>query len=121
MARVYMSPLQSLQGPRESVVQDNPLGQRLPRRHVLRLLAAGTGVSALMAATTSSFARTTLAAAPITFAQATGTNQLNVVWNASPPNLFPLNAVSVAQWTSFASMYSTLVMSDPQNQTYAPD
>ena len=108
-------------------MQENRFGHRLRRREVLKLIAAGTSVSALMAAcsaqalaaTTSNVARATLAAGPA-FAQG-APNQLNIAWNAAPPNLNPLNAVSQAQWTTFASIYSTLCMSDPQNQTFAPD
>jgi peptide/nickel transport system substrate-binding protein len=108
-------------------MQENRFGHRLRRREVLKLIAAGTSVSALMAAssaqalaaTTSNVARAAFAAGPA-FAQG-ATNQLNIAWNAAPPNLNPLNAVSQAQWTTFASIYSTLCMSDPQNQTFAPD
>jgi peptide/nickel transport system substrate-binding protein len=97
-------------------MQDNPFEQRLRRREVLRLIAAGTGVSVLMVAGSAP----ALAATPRA-AQVGATNQLNIAWNAAPPNLNPLNAVSQAQWTTFASTYSTLCMSDPQNQTFAPD
>jgi len=97
-------------------MQDMPFERRLRRREVLRLIAAGTGVSVLMLAGSAQ----ALAATP-TLAQSNATNQLNIAWNAAPPNLNPLNAVSQAQWTTFASAYSTLCMSDPQNQTYAPD
>jgi peptide/nickel transport system substrate-binding protein len=82
---------------------------------MLKLLAAGTSVSALLAACSAE----ALAAGP-SLAQG-ASNQLNIAWNAAPPNLNPLNAVSQAQWTTFASTYSTLCMSDPQNQTFAPD
>jgi peptide/nickel transport system substrate-binding protein len=99
-------------------MQDSRFGHRLRRREMLKLIAAGTSVSALMAACSAH----ALAAGPALMAQVTGaTNQLNIAWNAAPPNLNPLNAVSQAQWTTFASTYSTLCMSDPQNQTYAPD
>src|SRR6185503_16839639 len=94
---------------------DSPFGYRLRRREMLKLLAAGTGVSALLAACSAE----ALAAGP---ALAQGaSNQLNIAWNAAPPNLNPLNAVSQAQWTTFASIYSTLCMADPQNQTFGPD
>jgi peptide/nickel transport system substrate-binding protein len=99
-------------------MQHTPFGQRLRRREMLKLIAAGTSVSALMAACSAQ----ALAAAPTVYSQIAGaTNQLNIAWNAAPPNLNPLNAVSQAQWTTFASLYSTLCMSDPQNQTFAPD
>ena len=107
-------------------------GHRLRRREMLRLLAASTtSMTALLAASApaAQAAGATLlnaaeraAAGTATFSQASGAaNQLNITWNAAPPNLNPLNAVSQAQWTLFASMYSTLCMSDPQNQAFAPD
>jgi peptide/nickel transport system substrate-binding protein len=105
-------------------MQDNPFEHRLRRRELLRLIAAGTGMSALMltGAAQALAATPALAAGPARLAQPAGaTNQLNIAWNAAPPNLNPLNAVSQAQWTTFASTYSTLCMSDPQNQAYAPD
>ncbi|MDQ6673507.1 MAG: ABC transporter substrate-binding protein, partial [Chloroflexota bacterium] len=111
-------------------MHDKPFDHRLRRREMLRLLAAGTSVTALVAAssaqalaatTAAQATRTVQGAGPATLAQAGAGNQLNIAWNAAPPNLNPLNAVSLAQWTAFASMYSTLCMSDPVNQTFAPD
>ena len=68
---VYMSALYPA-APEEAVMQENRFGHRLRRREVLKLIAAGTSVSALMAAcsaqalaaTTSNVARATLAAGP---------------------------------------------------------
>ena len=112
-------------------MQAIPFGHRLRRREMLKLMAASTtSVTALLAASSATalaaaplLERSSVAAAgPATLAQGSGANnQLNIAWNAAPPNLNPLNAVSQAQWTTFASLYSTLCMSDPQKQTFAPD
>jgi peptide/nickel transport system substrate-binding protein len=101
-------------------MQDNRFGHRLRRREMLKLIAAGTSVSALLAACSTQALAATAAGGPM-IQGTNATNQLNIAWNAAPPNLNPLNAVSQAQWTTFASIYSTLCMSDPQNQTFAPD
>jgi peptide/nickel transport system substrate-binding protein len=98
-------------------MDDRPFAHRLTRRAALRLLAVGSGASVLALRTSTPSFAAQLAAAPAQQAN----NQLNITWNAAPPNLNPLNAVSQAQWTTFASTYSTLCMSDPQSQTFAPD
>jgi len=112
----------ALVAPLEGVMDDKPFEHRLTRRAALRLLVAGTGASVLAASTSTRLFAASVAAGPATLPQQqAGVNQLNIAWNAAPPNLNPLNAVSQAQWTTFASVYSTLCMSDPQNQTFAPD
>ena len=105
-------------------MQDQTFARRFHRREVLKLVAAGSSVSALLtlcSAPALAASSTTRVAASGTLAQAAATNQLTIAWNTSPPNLNPLNAVSLPQWDTFASLYSTLCMSDPQNQTFAPD
>jgi ABC-type transport system substrate-binding protein len=106
------------------MMQDPFSGRRVRRREVLKLIAAGSSASALLALSSAPTlaANQQASATPLTLAQQAGApGQLTIAWNVSPPNLNPLNAVSLAQWHSFASMYSTLCMADPQNQTYAPD
>ncbi len=105
-------------------MQDEAFGRRLHRREVLKLLAAGSSASAVVAlcsAPALAAGAATRVASRANLAQAGGSNQLTIAWNTSPPNLNPLNAVSLPQWDSFAAMYSTLCMSDPVNQTFAPD
>ncbi len=60
-------------------MQDIPFENRLHRRDVLRLIAAGTGVSVLMVAGSAPALAATSRAA-----KAGAINQLNIAWNAAP-------------------------------------
>ena len=82
-------------------MQDAWFDHRLRRREMLR---AHRRRNQRVRAAGAPRRPTALAAAPATSpgrAQAgpDDTNQLNIAWNAAPPNLNPLNAVSQAQWT----------------------